>query len=308
MLGVATHEREERRAGIAPGNDRLRRAAEDRRHASAQLVERPFSRVGDDGSGLRLGLPPHEMGLLEQGEAAPEVHGTLVQVPRGWGKRARARSRYPRRAVTIRIFGLTGGIGSGKSTVAERFRERGLPVIDADVLAREVVAKGTPGLAAIVEAFGAAVLDEHGELARKRLADLVFHDEPARQRLNAITHPRVRELALERAQELDARGEPLACYEVPLLIETGMAELLRPLVVVAVDPETQLRRTVSRDGASEEHVKARIAAQMPLEDKAKIADYVIDNTGSAAETRARADAVLAAICAEFGVDPARYAG
>src|SRR5512141_1746472 len=119
--------------------------------------------------------------------------------------------------VTIRVFGLTGGIGSGKSTVATRFRERGLPVIDADQLAREVVAKGTPGLAEIVARFGSSVLDAQGELDRKQLAEVVFRDEDARRALNAITHPRVRDLALARVQALDAAGEPLACYEVPLL-------------------------------------------------------------------------------------------
>lgn len=206
----------------------------------------------------------------------------------------------------IVVFGLTGGIGSGKSTVAARFRARGLPVIDADVLAREVVARGSPGLAEIRARFGDAVLDEHGELDRKRLAEVVFHDPDARRDLNAITHPRVRDLAIQRVQELDARGEPLACYEVPLLVETGLAEVLRPLVVVVVDVATQIERSVRRDGSTREHVEARIAAQLPLADKAKLADYVIDNSGSEAETRARADEVLDAICRERGVDPARF--
>jgi len=206
----------------------------------------------------------------------------------------------------IVVFGLTGGIGSGKSTVAARLRARGCPVIDADVLAREVVAKGTPGLAEIRARFGDAVIGADGELDRKRLADVVFRDEPARRDLNAITHPRVRDLALARVQELDARGEPLACYEVPLLIESGLADVLRPLVVVVVDVETQVARTVRRDGSSREQALARIAAQMPLADKAKLADFVIDNSGSEAETRARADEVLAAICLKFGLDPARY--
>lgn len=206
----------------------------------------------------------------------------------------------------IVVFGLTGGIGSGKSTVAARFRARGLPVIDADVLAREVVAPGTPGLAEIRARFGDGVLDTRGELDRKQLAEVVFHDEAARRALNAITHPRVRDLALERVQELAARGEPLACYEVPLLVESGLADLLRPLVVVVVDVATQVERSMQRDGSTREHAEARIAAQMPLADKAKLADHVIDNSGSPAETCARADQVLDAICREKGVDPARY--
>lgn len=208
--------------------------------------------------------------------------------------------------MAITVFGLTGGIGSGKSTVAARFRARGCPVIDADVLAREVVQKGSPGLAAIRERFGDGVLDERGELDRKKLADVVFGDEQARRDLNGITHPRVRELALERLQELDAQGEPLACYEVPLLVESGLADMLRPLVVVVVDVPTQVERTVTRDGMSREQAEARIAAQMPLAQKAKLADHVIDNSGSEEATRARADEVLRAICLEKGLDPGRY--
>lgn len=206
----------------------------------------------------------------------------------------------------IVVFGLTGGIGSGKSTVAARFRARGLPVIDADALAREVVARGTPGLAEIRTRFGDAVLDAHGELDRKRLAEVVFHDPDARRDLNAITHPRVRDLAIARVQELDARGEPLACYEVPLLVETGLAEVLRPLVVVVVDVATQIERSVRRDGSTREHTEARIAAQLPLAEKAKLADHVIDNSGSEAETLTQADQVLDEICRKNGVDPARY--
>lgn len=208
--------------------------------------------------------------------------------------------------MSITVFGLTGGIGSGKSTVAERFRARGLPVIDADVLAREVVAPGTPGLAQLRARFGDSVIDDAGELDRKRLAEIVFDDEAARLDLNAITHPRVRDLALTRVQELAARGEPLACYEVPLLVESGLADVLRPLVVVVVDRTTQIERTTLRDGATREQAEARIRAQMPLSEKAALADHVIDNSGPKAATLARADAVLDAICREKSLDPARY--
>jgi dephospho-CoA kinase len=208
--------------------------------------------------------------------------------------------------MSIHLFGLTGGIGSGKSTVAARFRERGLPVIDADELARAVVAKGTPGLAEIAGFLGSDVLDAEGGLDRKRVAAIVFNDEAARRRLNAITHPRVAALAIEKSQELDARGEPLACYEVPLLIESGLAGALRPLVVVTTDVGTQLGRAMARDQATEAEVSARIAAQMPLARKAEMADFVIDNSGSIETTRAHADEVLDAICGQRGIDPARY--
>ena len=211
-----------------------------------------------------------------------------------------------RAAMSITVFGLTGGIGSGKSTVAARFRARGVPVIDADLLAREVVAPGTPGLAEIRARFGDEVIDARGELDRARLAEIVFHDDDARRALNAITHPRVRDLALTRVQELAAQGEPLACYEVPLLIESGLGDVLRPLVVVVVDPATQVERTMRRDGSTREHAEARIRSQMPLAEKARLADHVIDNGGSVAATLARTDQVLDAICREKGLDPARY--
>ena len=208
--------------------------------------------------------------------------------------------------MSIHLFGLTGGIGSGKSTVAARFRERGLPVIDADELAREVVRKGSPGLAEIVDFLGPDVLDTDGSLDRKRVAAVVFNDDSARRRLNAITHPRVAALAIERSQALDAQGEPLACYEVPLLVESGLAGALRPLVVVSADVTTQLGRAMARDQATEAEISARIAAQMPLAKKADMADFVIDNSGSIEATRARADEVLDAICEQHGLDPARY--
>ena len=208
--------------------------------------------------------------------------------------------------MAIHVFGLTGGIGSGKSTVAARFRARGLPVIDADQLAREVVAPGSPGLSEIVETFGVGVLDHGGELDRKKLAAIVFDDEDARQRLNAITHPRVRELSLARMAELDRAGEPLACYEVPLLIESGLADLLRPLVVVWVPERVQVERTMLRDGATEAEARARVAAQMPLDEKRALADHVIDNSGDLASTHAQADAALEAVCATVGTDASRY--
>jgi len=207
--------------------------------------------------------------------------------------------------VTLHLFGLTGGIGSGKSTVAARFRARGLPVIDADVLAREVVARGTAGLAELVARFG-DILDAQGKLDRKKLAALVFGDDDARRALNAITHPRVAALAAERARALDELGEPLACYEVPLLFEGGLQRVLSPVVVVAVPEDVQVARAVSRDGGTADEVWARVRAQLPLTEKIRQADYVIDNSGHREATVARADEVLDAICEQLGIDSARY--
>jgi len=204
------------------------------------------------------------------------------------------------------VFGLTGGIGSGKSTVSRRYRERGLPVVDADELAREAVVPGSATLASIVARFGHAVLDAEGTLDRKALAAIVFANQEAREALNALIHPRVRELALEKFARLNARGEPLVCYEVPLLVESGLAEALRPLVVVSAPEQVQLERAAARDQASLEQIRARISAQLPLAAKARVADHVIDNSGELDQTFARADTVLDAICRTLEIDPARY--
>lgn len=206
----------------------------------------------------------------------------------------------------MHVFGLTGGIASGKSTVAGRLRARGVPVIDADELAREVVAPGTDGLRAIVEAFGTGVLGPGGALDRKALARVAFSDVAARKTLEGITHPRITRLALERAQELARAGEPLACYEAALIVENGMADAFRPLVVVACPEDVQVARVRARDGASAEDALARIRAQKPLSEKVAVADHVIDTSGSMEASAKRTEEVLRAICARVGVDPRRY--
>jgi dephospho-CoA kinase len=200
----------------------------------------------------------------------------------------------------LHLFGLTGGLASGKSTVAARFRAQGLPVIDADLLAREVVAPGSEGLAAVVKAFGDEVLLPDGSLDRPKVADLVFNAPDKRRLLNSIVHPRIGALTAARVAALAAAGETLACYEAALLVENGVVEAFRPLVVVAVPEDVQLARAMVRDGATEEQVKARLAAQLPLSAKVAAADFVIDNGGPRAETERRADEVLAAIRARHG--------
>jgi dephospho-CoA kinase len=208
-------------------------------------------------------------------------------------------------APPVRVFGLTGGLGSGKSTVAAHYRRRGLPVIDADALAREVVAPGSPGLAEIVREFGAEVL-QGAALDRPKLAALVFGDPAARQRLESITHPRIQALRDARLRELAVRGEPLACYEVPLLFEKGLEATLRPVVVVSVPEALQIERAQRRDQASEAMTRARLAAQLPIAEKAARADHVIDNSGPLADTWAEADTVLRRVCEAVGVDATRY--
>jgi dephospho-CoA kinase len=206
----------------------------------------------------------------------------------------------------VHLFGLTGGIASGKSTVAARLRARGVPVIDADELAREVVAPGTEGLRSLVEAFGDGILAPDGSLDRKGLARVAFGDDAARRRLNAITHPRIAQLTSDRADAFRRAGEPLACYEAALLVENGIADMFRPLVVVACPEDVQLERVRQRDSASREDALARIRAQKPLAEKVRVADYVIDTTGTLEENRARTDEVLRAIAEKLGVDLARY--
>ena len=206
----------------------------------------------------------------------------------------------------MHVFGVTGGIASGKSTVSARFRARGLPVIDADQLARDAVAKGSEGLLAIVVAFGPTVLGPDGMLDRKALADIVFADEAKRKLLNGIIHPKVAMLGVLASEALSAKGEPLAGYEAALLVENGLADAFRPLVVVAASEATQIARAKLRDGATDEDARARIRAQMPLADKMAAADIVIQNDGTEAELLERADEAFDAVCVRVGVDPGRY--
>ena len=206
----------------------------------------------------------------------------------------------------MRVFGITGGIASGKSTVSARFRARGLPVIDADQLARDAVAKGSEGLLAIVVAFGPSVLGPDGMLDRKALADIVFADDAKRKLLNGIVHPKVALLGVLASEALSAKGEPLAGYEAALLVENGLAEAFRPLVVVAASEATQIARCKLRDGATDEEARARLRAQMPLAEKIAAADLVLENDGTEAELLERADEAFDEICARFGVDPGRY--
>lgn len=193
------------------------------------------------------------------------------------------------------LFGLTGGIACGKSTVAGRFRDSGITVIDADQVARQAVAPGTSGLAEIIKNFGADVLRSDGTLDRAKLGAVVFGDEEKRKTLNRILHPRIAGRTMQTAQELAARGEAFACYEAALLVENGAANMFRPLVVVVASEATQIARIIARDRLSEADARARIAAQMPVAEKTAVADYVIDTGGTMDDTLRQADEVLAKI-------------
>jgi len=204
------------------------------------------------------------------------------------------------------LFGLTGGLASGKSSVGARWKARGLPVIDADELAREIVAPGSAALQEIVRTFGKGILKKDGSLDRKRLADQVFADPDARKTLEAITHPRIVAAAMARASDLESQDEPLGCYEATLIVERSVADNFRPMVVVSASERAQIARAMSRDKISEADARARLAAQLPLAEKAALADYVIDNNRDLSTLIARADEVLDAICKGADVDPARY--
>lgn len=205
--------------------------------------------------------------------------------------------------MSIHLFGLTGGLGSGKSTVAELFRSAGVPVLDADRIAREVVEPGTDGLAEVVRVFGEGVLRPDGSLDRGRLAALVFGDDAQRRQLNAILHPRIASRTLELAAALEEKGDRFACYEAALLVENGLADAFRPLVVVAAPEEVQVARAVLRDSCTESEARARIRAQLPLQAKVAAADHVIDNGGDRALTLRQAREVLAAVADLYSRSP-----
>jgi dephospho-CoA kinase len=186
--------------------------------------------------------------------------------------------------------GLTGGIASGKSMVAEELAARGAVIIDADLLAREVVEPGTPALAAIIGRFGPKVVRD-GQLDRARLAQIVFADPLARNDLERIVHPAVR----ARAAELErAAGDAaVVVHVIPLLVETGQHQDFDLVVTVDADHETQIQRLILRNGFSRAEAESRIAAQASREDRKRAADVVLDNTGSLAQLREQIDALWA---------------
>ncbi len=180
---------------------------------------------------------------------------------------------------------ITGGVGSGKSTVARMFKELGAVVLDADEAARAVVAPGQPAWEELHRAFGPEFFRSDGSLDRAQMARLVFHDPEARRRLNDIVHPQVAREMARRLQELEQRREKLVLVEVPLLFEVGLEGGYDRVIVVYVPPEVQLERSKRRDRRGKQEIAGILAAQWPLEDKRRRADYVVDNRGSFEDTR-----------------------
>jgi dephospho-CoA kinase len=190
--------------------------------------------------------------------------------------------------------GLTGGIASGKSTVADALVARGASVIDADVLAREVVEPGTPGLAAVVERFGPDVLDGGGRLDRPRLGSLVFADADARRDLERIIHPAVRARAAALEQQADRAA--VVVHVIPLLVETGQQEDFDVVVVVDVDPATQQERLMARNGLTVDEARARLSAQAGREERLAAADLVVANGGTPDELVVAVGRLWAELC------------
>jgi len=193
----------------------------------------------------------------------------------------------------MELIGLTGGVGSGKSTVSGILQELGAFVIDADEGARAVVEPGTPGYRAVLEAFGPEVTTD-GRLDRARLAELVFNDRQALERLNSIVHPLVREWMATRLAEAAERGVEVVVQDIPLLFENKLDGLFSSTVLVYLPAELQVERLVGR-GMAEPDARARIANQLPIEEKRARATYVIDNSGTREATRAQTEKVWSEI-------------
>ncbi len=183
------------------------------------------------------------------------------------------------------VFGLTGGISSGKSTVAAMFATLGAGVIDADLVSREAVEPGEAAFERIVARFGPQAIDKDGTLNRTWLRGVVFADADARRDLEAIVHPEVQRLTAEKLARLEEEKRPIAIYEAALLVETGLYETFNGLVVVTVEENEQLRRLTARDRISEEQAREIVASQMKTEEKTRVADWVIDNSGTPDQAR-----------------------
>ncbi|WP_242219729.1 dephospho-CoA kinase [Bacillus cereus group sp. BfR-BA-01380] len=190
------------------------------------------------------------------------------------------------------VIGLTGGIASGKSTVSKMFQGFHIPVIDADIIAREVVEPGKEAYNEIVKAFGKEVLEENGELNRPKLGGIVFHNEEKRLLLNGIVHPAVRkEMNAQKDQYIRGNAQAVV-LDIPLLFESKLTSLVDRILLVYVDNETQITRLMERNNFTEEEAKARIASQMPLQEKIALADKVMNNNGTIEETKAQLSSLL----------------
>lgn len=190
------------------------------------------------------------------------------------------------------IIGLTGSIASGKSTVSNMLKEYGLPIVDADIVARLVVEPGRETLKEIVKTFGEEILTEKGELDRPKLGSIVFNDEEKRKQLNSIIHPAIRQEMLRQRDEHIENGAKVVIMDIPLLFESKLQHFVDKILVVTVSEEVQLKRLMERNNFSEEEAKARIGSQLPLSLKEQGADAVIYNNGTIEETKRQLENIL----------------
>ncbi|MCY7453815.1 dephospho-CoA kinase [Bacillus altitudinis] len=190
------------------------------------------------------------------------------------------------------VIGLTGGIASGKSTVSQMIKEKGIRVVDADIIAKEAVSKGSAALHQIVQTFGEEVLLPNGELNRQQLGAIIFSDEEKRKKLNAIVHPEVRKEMLEQRDVGVSNNETFVVLDIPLLFESKLEGLVDRIIVVYTTPELQLSRLMNRNDLSEEEALNRIHSQQPLEEKCQKADRVIENTKDLAFMRKQLENIL----------------
>ncbi|MGE7980907.1 dephospho-CoA kinase [Solibacillus sp. NPDC093137] len=190
------------------------------------------------------------------------------------------------------IIGLTGSIASGKSTVAKMIKSYGLPIVDADVVARQVVEPGTPTLKKIAEAFGPEVIAQDGSMDRVKVGSIIFHNEEMRQTLNGIIHPAIREEMLRQRDEFISFGEKNVFMDIPLLFESKLEHFVEKIIVVSVNKEVQLQRLMERNGFTEEEANARIATQIPVKEKEQLADAVIHNNGTLEDTAIQLQNIL----------------
>jgi dephospho-CoA kinase len=190
----------------------------------------------------------------------------------------------------LKLIGLTGGAGSGKSTVSAMLKELGATVIDADEAAHAAYEPGSPGFESVVREFGPEYVRD-GRIDRARLGELVFHDDAARHRLNAIVHPLVRDWMAERTADAIEGGAEVVVQDVPLLFENGLERLYSTTLLVYVPEALQVKRLVEGRGLSEDRAKAMIASQMPIEKKRMLAAHLVDNSGSREATRGQVDRI-----------------
>ncbi len=192
----------------------------------------------------------------------------------------------------MKIIALTGGIGTGKSTVSNLFKEKGVTVVDLDQLVRDLQKPGKDVYNRIVETFGKTILTEDGEIDRKKLGEIVFADPVKREKLNKIVHPKVLSELKDRLFKLEKKGEKLIVVEIPLLYELGLQKLFDAVILVYAPEDVQLKRIMTRDSLSEQEAINRINSQISIEEKRKRAKYIIDNSGSLENTRQQFDVLF----------------